>query len=596
MHPDPARKPALVKRERRRAANLPRIIAYDLETDPIRAGSPRPLYLTAWAPQLEVAQRIRSMRELHEAITTRLLVPATQGARFTAWNGNRFDAYFVAAALVRDTRFRLRPMLTRSRELRALEVRRAENAAKVRDPSAWMFVDGMAQLGLECSLAELLEAFAPELPKLEAPDWSLGFDGDNPAHRDYAMRDSEGLWHAMQRAQEIVREAFGEPLGITAGGTGIRVFQAEMPERVIVKPLEDEAEPIVREYLVRGGYVFCRGKYDGPAWKYDLNQAYAGAMRDCRLPCGSMLWDRFGPEDTSGAYMVRVSAHNPRNTVPFYVKRLDELGRVRAAYARTVIEDSWITSDEYRQLIAEGWELEPLEHWAFARTFTMRAFVDKCEQLRQRAPGGPSGPVGRLVKAIGNTAYGKTGESADGIEWCLAAERPEGWLDWYEGDDAEPIEHVYWRTTEPRPKPHQQPQLAAWITAWVRMQVRRAALVAPDAWLYADTDCVIFSRDVGELLEVHPTRYGAWKVESAGERHRIILPKVYQGPKGIKARGMDAYQITGEHFERWMAGEAPRQTQVQLRNFLDVMRGAEMYRAVTRRGSALDPQPQENPA
>ena len=532
------------------------------------------------------------MRELHEIITTRMLTEANQGARFTAWNGNRFDGYFVAAALVRDPRYRLRPLLTRSRELRALEVRRAENADKVRDSTAWVFVDGLAQLGIECTLAELLDAFAPELPKLPAPDWSHGFDGSNPAHQAYAMRDSEGLWHAIQAAQAIVMEAFGEPLGLTIGGTGIRIFQAELPEHAIVKPLEEAAEDIVRQYLVRGGYVFCRGRYDGPAWKYDLNQAYAGAMRDCQLPCGSMLWDKFGPEDLTGAYFVRVSATNPRNRVPFYCKKLDELGRVRATYARTVIEDSWITSDEYRQLLSEGWDIEPHEHWAFARTFTMRAFVAKCERLRQEAPGGPQGPTGRMLKAIGNTAYGKTGESPDGIEWCLASERPEGWLDWYEGEDADPIEHVFWRPTEPRPKPHQQPQLAAWITAWVRMQVRRAALAAPDAWLYADTDCVIFSRDVGELLDVHPTRYGAWKVESAGERHRIILPKVYQGPRGIKARGMDAYQLTGEHFERWMAGEAPRQTQVQLRNFLDVMRGAEMYRAVTRRGSANQPEMQ----
>lgn len=588
MHLD--KKPALVKRERRRAARLPRFIAYDLETDPIRAGSPRPLYLTAYGDGFQVERRIRSMSELHDVLVRHLLIEATQGARFVAWNGNRFDAYFIAAALVRDPRYRLRPMLTRSRELRALEVRRAENAEKVRDSSAWVFVDGMAQLGIDCTLAELLDAFAPELPKLPAPDWSKGFDGSNPDHRAYAMRDSEGLWHAMQAAQAIVSRAFGEPLGITIGGTGIRVFQAELPERVVIKPLEDDAEPVVREFLVRGGYVFCRGKFDGPAWKYDLNQAYAGAMRDCRLPCGSMLWDKYGPEDTSGAYMVRVAAHKPGNTVPFYCKRRDELGRVRATYARSVIEDSWITSDEHRQLIAEGWSVECLEHWAFARTFTMRAFVDKCERLRREAPGGPSGPTGLMIKAIGNTAYGKTGESPDGIEWCLAAERPEGWLDWYEGEDADPIEHVFWRPSEPRPKPHQQPQLAAWITAHVRMQVRRAALVAPEAWLYADTDCVIFSRDVTGLLDVHPTRYGAWKVESAGERHRIILPKVYQGPKGIRARGMDAYQLTGEHFERWMAGEAPRQTQMQLRNFLDVMRGAEMYRAVTRRGSAIQPE------
>ncbi len=191
-----------------------------------------------------------------------------------------------------------------------------------------------------------------------------------------------------------------------------------------------------------------------------------------------------------------------------------------------------------------------------------------------------------MIKSLGNNCYGKTGEQPDGMEWCLAADRPQGWLDWYEEDDADPIEHVFWRLVEPRAKPHQQPQLAAWITAWVRMQVRRAALVAPDAWLYADTDSVIFSRDVSALLDVDATRYGAWKVESAGERHSIIMPKVYKGPQGIKARGMNAKQLTGEHFERWMAGQAPMQRQVQLRNFLDVMRGAEMYRATTRRGSA----------
>lgn len=528
------------------------------------------------------------MLELHRAITSRLLLPETAGARFAAWNGNRFDCYFVAAALVRDERFRLRPMLTRSRELRGLEVRMAANAEKDRDPGAWVFVDGMSMLGIDCELAELLEQFAPDLPKLPAPDWSRGFDGADPAHQAYAMRDSEGLWAALDRAQQIVMEAFGEPLGITMGGTGIRVFASQMPAGVSVKPLPEEAEKITREQLVRGGFVFCRGRFDGPAWKYDLNQAYAGAMRDCELPAGSVLWDRYQPEEGARAYMVRVAATKQDNPVPFYVKQLDPQGRIRSGYARGVIRDAWITSDEHRQLIAEGWDIECLENWTFARTFQMRDFVDTLEQMRRTAEGGPSGPQGLMVKSLGTNCYGKTGEQPDGIEWCLAAERPAGWLDWYEEDDAEPIEHVFWRAAEPRAKPHQQPQLAAWITAWVRMQVRRAALVDPDAWLYADTDSVIFSRDVTDRLDVDPTRYGAWKVESAGGRHSIIMPKVYRGPSGIKARGLNPQQLTHEHFERWMKGEAPRQRQTQLRGFLDVMRGAEMYRAVSRRGSAFD--------
>ena len=581
MNPE-SKRPALTRRERKRAAKPARIVAYDLETSPIRAGSPRPLFLTAWAPDFEVAETVRNFADLNRIIVDRFLVPEMSGARFAAWNGNRFDAYFIAAAMVRDERFRLIPLLTKSRELRGLDILSLENEGQ-----RWSFVCGMTMLGIDCTLAELLESFAPDLPKLPAPDWSSGFDPENPAHRDYAVRDSEGLWNALNRAQSIILGEFGEPLGLTMGGTGIRVFTASIPHRVIIKPTEPQAEDVIRQHLNRGGFVFCRGKYDGPAWKYDINQAYAAAMRECAMPCGSMLYDRFGPEDLTGAYMVRLSAIKPDNVVPFYVKTADALGRIRATYARTVIRNAWVTSDEHRQLIAEGWEIEEDEHWAWARTFTMGDFVDRLEAMRAQAPGGPQGPTGRMVKSIGTNCYGKTAEQPDGIEYCLAAECPPGFLPWYEDDEPDPIEHVFWRAQEVPPKPHHQPQIAAFITAHVRMVLRRAALLDTAAWLYADTDCLIFSREMSHRLDIDPLRYGAWKVESAGEHHRIIMPKVYQSERKNAARGMNVSMLTGEHFEKWFKGDAPNQTQVQLRNFLDVMRGAEMYRAINRRGSVI---------
>ena len=538
--------------------------------------------MTAWSPFVQVAESIGSFSDLHAIITGQLLTPELSGAKFAAWNGNRFDAYFIAAAMVRDDRYRIIPLMTKSRELRGLDIVSLEDEGK-----RWSFTCGMAMLGIDCTLSELLDSFAPDLPKLPAPDWSQGFDAARQDHRDYAMRDSEGLWHALDRAQRIVMQEFGEPLGLTMGGTGIRVFSASIPDRIVIKPAEEEAEQVIRQFLNRGGFVFCRGKYDGPVWKYDINQAYAAAMRECSMPCGSMLWDRFGPEDTTGAYMVKLSAIKPDNVVPWYVKMQDAQGRIRATYARTVIRDAWVTSDEHRQLIAEGWEIEESEHWAWARTFTMRDFVDRLEAMRAQAPGGPQGPTGRMVKAIGTNCYGKTAEQPDGIEYCLARECPDGFLPWYEDDDGDPIEHVFWRPQEVAPKPHQKPQIAAFITAHVRMVLRRAALLDPSAWLYADTDCLMFSRDMSHCLDIDATRYGAWKIESAGEHHRIIMPKVYQSARKTAARGMNVQTLTGEHFDKWFKGEAPNQTQVQLRNFLDVMRGAEMYRAINRRGSAI---------
>ena len=199
--------------------------------------------------------------------------------------------------------------------------------------------------------------------------------------------------------------------------------------------------------------------------------------------------------------------------------------------------------------------------------------------------------MGRMVKAIGNSAYGKTAEQLDGIEYALGAECPPGFLPWYADDDAEPIENVYWRfDPDSKPRPHHQPQIAAFVTAHVRMVMRRAILIEPESWLYADTDCLMFSRDVTARLDVDPTRYGAWKIEEAGAEYSIIDRKVYVSQDGRKkaARGMDTRALTGAHFEAWFSGRAPRQDQLQLTNFLDVMRGAEMYVSRSRRGHSTE--------
>ena len=86
----PAR-PALRRRARSRAADPARIIAYDFETAPIRSGTPRPLYLTAYGKGMHYASPIRSMAHLRAELVQHFLTEANEGATFVAWNGNRFD-------------------------------------------------------------------------------------------------------------------------------------------------------------------------------------------------------------------------------------------------------------------------------------------------------------------------------------------------------------------------------------------------------------------------------------------------------------------------------------------------------------------------
>lgn len=590
-------RPSLVRAERKRAAQPAKIIAYDFETTRIEAGTPRPLYLTAYSPDFCFDGAIEGWSELTRYLKTRFLIEANKGCKFVAWNGNRFDAFFIAAALVLETDFQLRPYMTRSKALRGLRVTRViDDDGNPIDPDhapSWEFLDGIAMLGLVgVKLEKLLLNFAPDHAKLTGViDFESGeeFDATNPLHREYAMRDSVGLWHAMTRAQEIMLKTFNQPLTVTMGGACIKILQGHMPRGIEVESPIPDLEQIIRAQVVRGGYCYCARRYAGPVWKYDINQAYAAAMREAKFPCGGALRIAGNPAPDAACFIARITATNPDNKIPFYY-RTDIDGHPRSQFSGTEIRETWITSIEYRQLQAEGWRIKCAEHWRWAGDFNLREYVDKLEVLRTTCDGGPSGPIGTMIKATGNHSFGKTLEAIDPIEFLLAKECPPDCLPYY-GDGFEPLDNVYYRLDlDRRAKAYHQPQIGAFITAQVRMVLRRAVLLAPESWLYADTDCIVFDRDLTAQLDIDPKRYGAWKIEEAGTPYRIIAKKVYAQIDGDKrsAKGLNVKRLSAEDFARWFEGDEPAQDQIQLNNFFAVLVGADMYRKQHRRGTRIE--------
>lgn len=594
-----AYKPSFERKKRIRAPKPATLYAYDFETTRIQPGTPRPLYLTLFGAGVSVASRIRDMAHLTALLRTYFLIPETIGAKFVAWNANRFDAYFIAAALVRESDLVIRPYLTKSKALRGMRIIRREDLNKRNAPS-WEFLDGIAMTGLVgTTLEKFVGNFAPDFPKLAGTiDFeSEEFDPDNPAHCAYAMRDSEGLWHAINRAQQIMVETFDQPLAVTMGGACVRVFQAHIPESVKIDGMTNDLSEIVSSFVMRGGFCYCNRRYSGPVWKYDINQAYAAAMREAALPGGGALHMTGTPPPNLRAYVARLKkAIKPDNAIPFYYRYHDG-ARIRSLFALTEIKETWLTSIEINQLRAEGWQFAIAEYWAWPESFSMREYVDKLERLRTTCEGGPSGPIGTMIKATGNHSYGKTVEVIEPVEYLLTAECPPDYLPLYPSDSLEcdPIEHIYFRIDDDRkPKDYHQPQIGAFITAHVRMVLRRAALLAPDAWLYADTDCVVFSRDVTAKLDIDSKRYGAWKVEEAGTRYQIIAKKVYAQVGGDKpkrsAKGLNVKRLTADDFSEWYDGRPPVQDQTQINNFLSVMQGAEMYRHQRREGTRIERQ------
>ena len=555
------------------------IIAYDLETTSIRAGTPRPLYITAYSqePPLNISAPIRDIPHLGVFLETQLLDPELSGCRFVAWNANKFDAYFIAAALLQlGPDYVIRPYLTKSKALRGMRVSLREN-----DKINWEFLDGMSMTGITKPLKSFLKVFAPEYQKLDAPDFNAAdFDPTDPKQIAYAERDSEGLYHGMKAAEKIVLDKFNTPLMPTVGNLGIKVFQAHIPSQIEIIPLPLNCLQAVKNNLMRGGYCYCNKKYYGPVWKYDINQAYAAAMREAWLPAGKANHARH-PHKFAKVWMARVEAHKPGDTVPFYCRDPDG----KAQFYQGYIPDAWITSSEYKQLESEGWKITILECWWWSDYFKMAKYVDRLEELRHAGEGGAKGAQGEMVKAVGNNSYGKTVENLEGLEIILARECPPGFASYQDEEDI--FQNLWYSLGEPVLRDYHQPHIGAFITAHVRMVLRRAILLNPQAWLYADTDGIMFSEPV--TLDTDPKRYGAWKVEAEGEIFRIITKKVYANEDASEkhAKGMNINRLSAKDFENWYNGLPPTQTQVQRQNFLDTMAGSHMFFERTKVGQKI---------
>lgn len=582
---------SLARRERKRDGKLADIVAYDLETTRIKAGTPEPLYITAFADHRNycLSAPVKGVAGLAQIIKQQWLTPEFNGVKFVAWNGNNFDVYFVALAMMTLPEYVIRPYLTKGKSLRGLRILPREDLElKPNQQRSWEFVDGIAMLGLQGkTLKDFLKTFAPDHLKHERESFETReFDPLNPDDVEYAFRDSEGLYWGMQYAQEIIYERFNMGLRTTIGNLGIKLFETRIPEGTRIVEPTVSALDILRKYVCRGGYCHLMRKYKGKVWKYDLNQAYAAAMREADLPSGDCRLMK-GESKYSKIFVCRINATNPRNKIPFYC-RMNVGGKVKSVFATTVIDDSWITSSELKQLRSEGWKITVHESYVWYETFTMKDYVDSLEHMRMNAPGGPSGAVGTMIKGIGNNSYGKTLEQLEPLELVLASDQPPGFVDYY-GEQGDTVPYVWCRFIETPMKNYHQPQIGGFITAHVRMVIRRAALLAPDHFLYADTDCVIFSKDMTKQLDIDSRRYGAFKLEEADADYLLIAKKVYASCDFTTkhSKGLNVKNLEFGDFVNWFAGSVPVQSQAQRQNFVKFLKGSDMFVNRTRKGTAV---------
>lgn len=577
-----------LKRGERRKGPL---IAYDFETTPIPrtpqdSMTLEPRYLTAYGESFRFSREVRTYETLAAILREHFLVPELRGARFVAWNGNRFDARLCFEAVgAHLEEYIVFPYIAGKGGLRGARIERRD------DPKmSWEFLDGVAMTGLVGRpLSFFLERFAPDYQKLTGTiDFERErFNPRNPAHVAYAERDSEGLYYGLVRADEILLALSGRGLQCTIGNSGIKYFTSKIPHDVKVWPVRGRLHDAMRGAGYRGGYVYVSKQYDGPVWSYDLNSAYPAAMREQDLPCGDSVYTLAYDSERPGAYFCYLSRAT-RAPHPFYVKDVTERRMPpRETFGEGV--ETFLLSCEIDTLRRHGWTVDIREGWFWKESFRMNAMIDEIEHVRQTCEGGSSGPIGLMMKSLANCSYGKSAEVVMPLRVVIAKKCPEH-FNAYRIED--PMLKYYWCAFEEEGsggKPYHRPQIASFITASVRCKLYDAIMAAPDAFLKADTDSVAFSHDV--VLDIHPSRFGAWKQENDGNRHIILGKKVYAAQHGddwsFVCKGLSTRRLSVEIYERWFRdGCPPVQDQVQLQSWKASL--GLSYRVQQRRGTDFE--------
>jgi hypothetical protein len=447
-------------------------------------------------------------------------------------------------------------------------------------------LDPIAMLGLSCNLKTFISVFAPDYPKGDLDFETTAFDPTNSRHVAYALRDSEALYHAMLVARTTLGDLSRQPLRATVGAVAIRTLACNLPGGVRVPVLPPNVYDITRRIVMRGGYVFAR-RYRGKLWTYDLNQAYAHALRSCALPAGRARPQRTYTNATPGIWHGVLSRAEP-SLVPYMVRACAPPYKIQETFGGVPCV-TWLTTDEVECLRRHGWAFEVRSGYAFADSFNCETFVTDLETHRRNYP--KDHPVNVLCKAIGCNAYGKTLQEQVTMKVVVSAKRPKGGFPMVEADaDGNPIWGL-WYVPETRDtrRNYERPQIGAFVTAFVRTIVFDAIMRDPSHFVKADTDSVSFTR--AQRLPISPWRYGAWKVEARGAFHIVIGKKVYWCADKTTAKGLRVRELDRAAFERWHAGQEPVQSQTQLQSF---KKGtlAPSWEVRTRRGTRIDTTPQ----
>jgi len=376
------------------------------------------------------------------------------------------------------------------------------------------------------------------------------------AERDYIRRDVTIVAQAVkvQLDEGMTRLTVGaDSLFEYKNILGGRAFERLFP--VLAGTMDAE---IRRAY--RGGFTYVNPKFKnqlvGPGRVYDVNSLYPSVMYDRMLPYGEPLYVDGLPTQTDEYPLFIVSITFTAKLKPGHIPCIQIKGSsqfVAVEYLSEIDEPTeLVCSNVDLELWQDHYDMEILSYnggWKFRGLVgVFKDYIDKWSEVKAHSKGG----LRVIAKLHLNSLYGKFATNPDVTPNIPVMKNNVVHLVRGEDETRNPVYTA----------------MGVFITAYARDVTIRAAQQHYDTFIYADTDSLhliddtrynlipLRSRSPREivaydppLIEVHPSKLGAWKLE-------------YNFKRGIFVRAKCYTELTSKGYQTHIAGlpEKPAKT------------------------------------
>lgn len=378
---------------------------------------------------------------------------------------------------------------------------------------------------------------------------------NNPEYLEYLRHDVLALYELLEIVRSYAKMSEEDFMKIpTAASLSLHVFKQHEPE--IYKKITNVKINLQNHDWYRTAYVGARTNRFRMrirnGYHYDVNGLYPHVMASYDYPVGysinaegfkaNILWQDFMSSNYSHA-IVQARVFVPKQYIPPLPVRQD----TRLLFPCGTFSATFVGAElmmAIKECDVKVLEVKRISVWKKGdRLFEQ--FATMIGQKKEQTKGAER----EFWKLIGNALYGKFGMNRRRITYNSEGKPEE--VFYLFNDYANPfyeVEKVIFA-------PYVQPQIAAHITAYARMELFRYLTYAEKhggVW-YCDTDSIVCQNPLPKSW-VHPTRQGKLKLERKVLDGVYILPKLYaerseDGSETLKSKGMLKEFIDGTTFD-----------------------------------------------